>query len=184
VSQPSTAAQAAVVALVVGLLLGLALGPVIPFPFSGNASPGGQETPDPNPGYTVGKGTGCYDGPRENAGWVHVVANGETYAVTLNVTVVHDAGDVETDVFRRPTGEYELALTTTGSPNDRKGGGTACRAATSLDLATGLPYPEFVVTLDGRQVLTVEQDETVANLYPLPEPLNATESASSISTLT
>lgn len=161
-------------ALLVATLAGLPLGEAaLGFPDSS-----GSSTPDPSPGFSLSKASGCYDGPRENAGWVHVVASGRTYAVTLNATVVHDAGTVDADVVRRPTGEYEIALTTTAATERRKGySREGCLVATELGLGTGLPYPEFVVTLDGREILSVDQEETVANLYPLSEPVNATVDA-------
>lgn len=48
-----------------------------------------------------------------------------------------------------------------------------CRRRTDLSVGTALEYPEFVVTLNSREPLSVDQEETVANLYPLENPLNA-----------
>jgi hypothetical protein len=43
-----------------------------------------------SPGFTVAKGTGPCDGPESDSGWVHDVAVGESFAVTLEAVVVHD----------------------------------------------------------------------------------------------
>lgn len=118
----------------------------------------------------------CYDGPKENTGWVHVMANGERWSATLNATVVHPYGTaVEVNVSQRPTGGYEIALETVGMAREKPLPDADCQKATKLNVATALPEPDFVVTMNGRTVRSVDQDETIANLYPLPNPINATE---------
>jgi hypothetical protein len=101
------------------------------------------------------------------------MANGETYAVTLNARVVHPPGTaLATNVSFRPSGTYEVAIRTTPDERAEKAD-RDCRRRTDLSVGTPLEYPEFVVTLNGRELLSVNQEETDANLYPLENPLNA-----------
>lgn len=160
--------QALGISLLVGLLLGLLVAPAVGIGGGGSSSVG----PDPeDPSYTFSVGGGCYEGPREHSGWVHTVAFGRGYPTTLNATVVHAPDEtVRANVTRAPDGSYELALRTVPDDDARCDG----LGESEVGLGTTLARPEFVVTLDGRTVLAVNQAETTANLYPLPQPLNAT----------
>lgn len=96
--------------------------------------------------------------------------------MTLNATVANPAGtDIEANVPLRETGVHELALRAVPAEGTPNGDAVGCTALTDRGVATGLEYPRFVVTMDGREVLSVDQGETTANRYPLPTPLNATE---------
>ncbi|WP_254761687.1 hypothetical protein [Natrinema marinum] len=155
--------------LVVGLLIGGVVGGIV---MSSDAS--APDASDPPTSYTS-VGPSCYDGPRANDGWLHVVANGEAWTTTLNATVVHPRGtEVDVDVVRRSTDTYEIALRTTETDRG-KSLAEGCRAESRLTVATALSAPDFVVTVDGRTVRTVEQDETVPTLYPLPNPIEIDE---------
>ncbi|MFB6179676.1 MAG: hypothetical protein ABEI77_08135 [Halorientalis sp.] len=160
-------------ALLYGLVVGLVIGAV-----------GGATFAGPNqvhldnstlPTSVSSASSTCYDGPRKNAGWVHVVAGGRRWTTTLNATVVHPQGtDVRVNVSQRPTGTYEIALETVPHTSEKPLQNESCQAATTLNVATALPKPHFVVTMNGRVIREVDQDETTANLYPLPNPINAT----------
>jgi hypothetical protein len=140
----------------------------------GSIAPGSAGT-DATPAWSYGIGTGCYDGPRENVGWMHVVASGEYWSTTLNATVVHPPEkDVRVNLSQRPTGGYEIALRTVDRQDTKRGINETCLLASTLDVATGLPEPNVVVTMNDREIRAVSQDETTANLYPLPNPINAT----------
>ena len=160
-------------AFLAGVLAGAVLLSAVP----GHAGPT-HTGPDPDdpPFYTSVGGPGCYDGEtNSNAGWVHEVAAGDSYAVTLNATIVHDAGtEVRADVVPRAGDEYELALRTVSVTPEKA---LDCeRVRTTFEMGVSLPtsYESFVVTLDGRELLCAERDDTTADLYPLPNPVNAT----------
>ena len=169
----------------VAFVLGLALGG---FGFCGALAPD-ERGPDPeSPAYSVSSsGVNCLD-VRPHSGWVHEVASGRSFAVTLNATVVHERGrTVSTNVSRVSPGSYRIALRTVPGEADASSGEhrkksppAGCRVATGLRLGVGLPtdYREFEVTVNGRTLLTVENEDTVADLYQLPNPVNATVPAS------
>jgi hypothetical protein len=134
--------------------------------------------PDPeNPPFTTSSGgPSCFDDEvAPNAGWVHEVAVGDSYAVTLNATVVHDAGtEVQATVIPRSNNEYELALRTVSVTPERS---FDCdRVRTTFAMAASLPtsYQQLVVTMNGRELVRATRDDTTGDLYPLPNPLNAT----------
>ena len=155
--------------LAAGLLIGFVAGIVVS---GANSAPLDDST---LPTSVSSGGPSCYDGPRENVGWLHVIASGERWTTTLNATVVHPRGtDVTVNVSQRQPGDYEIALETVQS-NSLKFENESCRAATTVNVATDLPDPDFVVTMNGRPVREVDQEETTANLYPLPNPINATD---------
>ena len=167
-----------VLGFVVGAVGGIGLGGELGSTDSG---------PNPDaPPYSVSKSGGnCLD-VRPHSGWVHEVAVGDSFAVTLNATVVHARGQtVSANVSRLTTGVYRIDLRTVSeetrtSDNGRtKSPPADCRVATDLRLATSLPtdYRQFEVTLDGQTVLTVENEDTAPDLYQLPNPMNATDSA-------
>ena len=161
-------------ALLYGVVIGLIIGLV-----------GGMMIADTNdtgldnstlPTATSSGGPSCYDGPRDHVGWLHVIASGDRWTTTLNATVVHPPGtEVRANVSQRPTGNYEIALETIDSSSAQPLENESCQAATTINVATGLPDPDFVLTMNGRTVREVNQEETSANLYPLPNPINATE---------
>lgn len=154
--------------LLFGLLIGVVAGSIL------TAGSHTQAADDSSPPTSYSSsGSTCYDGPRDHAGWLHVVATGETWTTTLNATVVHPRGtEVDVDVFRRSTGTYEIAIRTSNTTQE-KPLPEDCQAATTVNVATALAEPSVSVTVDGRTVRTVDQDETGAILYPLPNPIEA-----------
>lgn len=140
------------------------------------------------PGASLSKSVGECDDFESDSGWVHDVAVGESFAVTLDATVVHDPSrSVTANVSRSATGPIRIDLRTTPADEARENGTeaetdaaaderTGC-AATDLSLATSLPtdYEEFEVSVNGRTLRTVENDGTTADLHRLPTPINATE---------
>lgn len=161
-------------AFIAGVLAGAVLLTAVPG-FTGGPVDMGPDPDDPPTSVSMG-GPSCYDGEvNPNSGWVHEVAVGTSYAVTLNATVVHDAGtEVETTVHRRGESEYEIALRTVERTPERAQG---CeRVRTTLGMGVSLPtsYERLVVTVDGRELVNARRTDTTADLYPLPNPVDAT----------
>lgn len=157
-----------------GMLAGAVLVIAVPGLVGGPVETG----PDPEepPFTTSSGGPSCFDGEiTPNAGWVHEVAVGDSYAVTLNATVVHDAGtDVRATVIPRSNDGYELALRTVSVTPDRS---VDCdRVRTTVGMSASLPtsYQRLIVTMNGRELVRATRDDTSGDLYPLPNPLNAT----------
>lgn len=153
-----------------GLIIGGAVGAVLaPGPLVSSA-------PDDQPSGTYSASSGCYDGGQENTGWLYVAANGKTWMVSFNSTIIHPPGtEIDLNVFQRPTGMSEIALTTNATATEQSRSNDDCRMATTVNVATGLSEPVFDISVNGRIVRSIDQDETAANLYFLPNPLNATE---------
>ena len=156
--------------IIVGLIVGGSAGAVLaPGPLT-------SPSPDSQPSGSYSASSGCYDGGQENNGWVYVAANGKTWAVSLNATVLHPRGtEIDLNVSQRPTDTYEIALTTNETATEQSRSNDDCRMATTVNIATGLSEPVFDISINGRIVRSIDQDETAANLYILPNPLNATE---------
>jgi hypothetical protein len=166
-------------------LAGVLAGAVLLTSFPGLAGLGGPSAPtdpgpDPdNPGYSTHAGRGCYEGEGDlnpNAGWVHEVASGSSYSVTLNATVLHDSGtEVRGSVDHRGNGEYELEIRTV---EDTEAVDRDCATLeTTFGMGVALPtnYESFVVTVNDERVRRVENTAaTTADLYPLPNPVNTT----------
>lgn len=159
-------------------LAGVLAGAVLMIAVPGLAGGPAETGPDPEnlPFTTSSAGPGCFDGGvNPNAGWVHEVAVGDSYAVTLNATIVHDAGtEISADVVPRSDNGYELSLKTV--PGTPEWAEPCERVRTKFALAASLPtsYQELVVTVNGRELLRATRDDTTGDLYPLPNPVNAT----------
>ncbi|MFC4549112.1 MULTISPECIES: hypothetical protein [Halorussus] len=176
---------ALVVAFLLGAAVGGALGPgsaaLSRSPTDSNPGP----NPDSPPLSLWSAGPDCASGnTTPNAGWVHDVAVGESFAVTLNATVVHDRNrTVEPDVSRTGPRAYRIDFRTVPVENrsaKEKRLLDRCRLAeTEIGLATSLPtnYSRFEVAVNGRTIRTVEYDGTTADLHRLPNPINATAAA-------
>lgn len=171
-------------AVAVAFALGLIVGAVGGVSFTGESSPS-DPGPDPeSPPYSLSTSSGCLN-VRPHAGWVHEVAAGDSFAVTLNATVVHERSrTVVANVSRLAPGSYRIDLRTVADDRDSPNGiqkspPDDCQVATDLTLGASLPtdYQEFEVTVDGRTILTVENEATTGELYQLPNPINATDSA-------
>jgi hypothetical protein len=95
-----------VVVFLFGFVLGALVGPGLgSLRDASLSSENGESDPDASPTSIPSGGSGRYDeaGLNENSGWVHVMANGETYAVTLDASVVHPPGTaLATNVSFRP----------------------------------------------------------------------------------
>ena len=157
-----------------GVLVGAILVTAMPG-LVGEPAESGLDPTNP-PLSTSSSGPSCFDGTvPSSAGWVHEAAVGDSYAVTLNATVLHDAGTaVHATVIPRSANEYELALHTAPSTSERS---FDCeRVQTAVVMSVSLPpsYPQVVVTLNDRAVLHVARDDTFPDLYSLPNPLNLT----------
>lgn len=163
-----------VIPVALALLAGVLVGAAVVGPLDDGPASTAPDPDNPPSSYSI-SGPSCYDGPQNNTGWTHVMANGETWAVTLNATVVHPPGTVvDVNVTRRPTDTYDVAITTGEPSRNRPLPDEDCQLASTVNVGASLAEPKFDVTLDGVLVRAVDQDETTANLYPLPRPLNAT----------
>ncbi|WP_276282039.1 hypothetical protein [Halorussus caseinilyticus] len=172
-------------AVLAAFAVGLVVGATAWAGFGGAVAPT-DSGPDPeSPPYSLSTAGGnCLD-VRAHAGWVHEVAVGDSFAVTLNATVVHERGQtVEAEVNRGVAGRYRIDLRTVADGRE-SANGTAkksplegCRVATDLRLAASLPtdYSDFEIAVNGRTLLTVENEDTAADLYQFPNPVNATNS--------
>lgn len=143
----------------------------------GDPGPGAPEGVD-SPGASLSKSVGACGDVDPDSGWVHDVAVGESFAVTLDATVVHDRGrPVTANVSRSASGTFRIDLRTQvhGSGASTDDAGSTC-TATHLTLGTNLPtdYEAFAVSVNGRTLLTVEYDGTTPDLHRLPNPINAT----------
>lgn len=171
----STARRLSVgLAFLAGILAGVVIATAVPG-FGGGPV---DTSPDPeNPPFTTSSGgPSCFDGEVSSAGgWVHEVAAGDAYAVTLNATVLHEPGtEVRGTVTPRSGDEYELALRTVSTTPERS---FECdRVRTTFAMGVSLPtsYQRLRVTMNGRELLRTTRDDTTADLYRLPNPLNAT----------
>jgi hypothetical protein len=160
------------------LLAGVIVGLVVGGPAGAVLAPGPLTSPSPDnqPSGTYSASSGCYDGGQENNGWLYVAANGKTWAVSLNATILHPRDtEIEFNISQQPTDTYEIALTTNETATEQSRSSDDCRMATTVNIATGLAEPVFDISVNGRIVRSIDQDETAANLYYLPNPLNATE---------
>jgi len=171
-------------AVVAAFALGLVAGAVGGLGFGSQLAPT-DAGPDPeSPPYSLSSsGPDCLD-VRPHAGWVHEVAVGDAFAVTLNATVVHDRDQrVSANVSRVTPGSYRIDLRTvpetprTSDAGKQKSPPEGCQVATDLQLGASLPtdYQEFEVTVNGRTLLTVENEDTTADLYQLPNPVNVSQ---------
>jgi len=171
-------ATARLLSVGMAFLAGVLAGAVLMIAVPGLAGGPAEMGPDPeNPPFTTSSGgPDCFDGEvNPNAGWVHEVAAGDSYAVTLNATIVHDTGtEIRADVVPRSDNRYELSLRTVSETPARS---VPCeRVRTKFALATSLPtsYRELSVTMNGRELVRATREDTTGDLYPLPNPVNVT----------
>jgi len=105
-----------------------------------------------------------------HSGWVHAVADGETYDVTFDLRVCHGREtEVTADLSGGPTNEYVLSFDTTGSTD----GETDCDYGTRIKGGGTLPtdFETLRVTANGRTLQTLDNEGTMPRLRPLPDPL-------------
>lgn len=105
-----------------------------------------------------------------HSGWVHVVADGETYDVTFDLRVCHGRQEEATvGLEQRVTNEYALEFETTGEAD----GESDCEYGTRITGGGTLPteFEMLRVTANGRTLQTLENEGTMPRLRPLPDPL-------------
>lgn len=162
--------------LIIGVSIGLIIGGMTVTAVPLGAPLQSEEEPTHQTSYSSA-GPSCYDETQTNSGWLHVMANGESWAITLETTILHPKDEVvEFEITERPTGTYEIAFVTVESDSTTKRSDKECRTATTFTVATSLERPDFDVTFDGRTIHSVNQDDTMPELYQLPHPLNASNS--------
>lgn len=166
-------------AVVLSLLLGMGIGAVA----FDQHEPARRSLDTESPGFSLGTASGECGDLTPNAGWVHDVAAGEQYVVTLNATIVHDGSQtVWANVSRVLPHAYRIDLRTVpderGDETRRKGPEDGECESTRVLLGTGLPtdHRRYEVSINGRTLLTVENDDTTPDLYPLPNPISANAS--------
>lgn len=106
------------------------------------------------------------------SGWVHTVAHGETYGVTFDARICHDAGDeVKVELSEQVSGEYTLSFTTGGGTH----GGSGCNFGTRVNGGGSIPtdFQSLNVDVNGETLETVQREGTMASLQPLPDPIDA-----------
>ena len=169
---------ARVLSIGMAFLAGVLVGGILltAFPLTGPADTG----PDPSnvPATTSMAGPSCVDGEvsvNPNGGWVHEVAAGTSYPVTLNATVVHDAG-TELDVEVQRVGDTDTYAIRIDPVDGEAPPGDCDRVRTRLEVGASLPtsYERLVVTAGGETLVDAEREDTTADLYPLPNPINVT----------
>jgi hypothetical protein len=167
-----------VLSIAMAFLAGILAGAVLLTAVPGLAGGPVEMAPDPDtpPTSVWMAGPSCDDGEvNPNAGWLHEVATGNAYTVTLNATVVHDAGtEVEASVNRRSGNEYELAIRTVERTPERAQDCEQVRTTLGMGVSLPTSYERVVLTVDGRELLRASRTDTTADLYPLPNPIDAT----------
>ena len=140
-----------------------------------------------SPPLSLSKSSGSCADPKPHSGWVHDVAVGRSFAVTLNATVTHGPNETVTaNVSSVAPGYFRIDLRTV--PSDRsdaekqKASDATAESecvGTQLRLGTNLPsdYAQYEVAVDGRTLKVVEYDGTVADLHQLPNPIDGRDSA-------
>lgn len=146
----------------------------------GNAFGGSDKTPDDTDPSDSANFLGSLSkgGPSEfsnsddvHSGWVHTVADGETYDVTFDVRICHDSREeVEVELYRRATGEYALSFTTDGGPH----GESDCNFGTQINGSGSIPtdFESLSIDANGGNLRTVDREGTFAALHPLPDPID------------
>lgn len=133
---------------------------------------------------SVSTGTGCVEDLDTNGGWVHEVVAGESADVTLNATVVHDNQQtVDVNVTEISPDVYRISIRTVPVDRDTKAA-VGCQPRTELEIGTALPtdYKELLVSVDDTVLLTAVRNDTTADLYQLPHPIDATRSLNTTDT--
>lgn len=173
-----TESTARVVSIGLAFLAGMLAGGVVVTAVPGLVGGPIDSGPDPrNPPFaTASGGPDCVDGrSTPDAGWVHRVTVDDADVVTLNATVVHDAGtEVRGDVIPQGDDGYELTLRTASVTPERS---FDCdRVRTTIAMIVSLPADRrpVVVTVDGRELVRVTREGGFGGLHPLPNPVNAT----------
>jgi hypothetical protein len=172
---PSTARLLSIgMAFLAGVLVGGVV--LTAFPLGGPAETG----PDPDnvPQTASFAGPSCVEDTVEvnpNGGWVHEVAAGTSYAVTLNATVVHDAG-TELNVRVARVGETDTYALTVDAVDGESPPDECETVRTRLEVGASLPtsYERLEIRAGGETLVDAERDDTTADLYPLPNPINVT----------
>ena len=94
------------------------------------------------------------------------------------MTIIHSPGtELAVNVSQRPTGAYEIAVQTEEATRTKAVAEKDCQPATTLTIAASLDRPNYVLTVDNRTIQSVNQEETIPNLYSLPNPINITQSS-------
>lgn len=106
------------------------------------------------------------------SGWVHTVANGETYAVTFDVRICHESqSEVAVELYKSATGEYTLSFATNGGPHSE----SDCNFGTHLNGSGSIPtdFESLNVDVNGETLRNAKREGTFARLHPLPDPIDA-----------
>lgn len=157
-------AVAVVVALAVVVAIGLVVSPAL----APNAASGDAANPSPPSGLVLSSsGAHCLD-TGSHDGWLYSVADGDHYNDAFNVTVRHAWGESATaNVTGGVAGDYTLAVETAGTKRRPAVTTRSCAVGTTLVGAGTLPtnYSSVELTVDGRVVATIENDQTTPTLH-------------------
>jgi hypothetical protein len=100
------------------------------------------------------------------SGWVHTVANGETYGVTFDVRICHnDKDEVKVELYKRTTGEYALSFTTNGGTH----GESDCSFGTRITGSGSIPtdFESLNIDVNGGTLETIEKKKVHSQPYIL-----------------
>lgn len=155
---------------VVGLLVGgvVSAGGVILLSDGPETTTDDSSIQTQNVSLSVGtSGPTCLDAPNET-GWVHLVADGESFDVTFDLAV---AG-ANPSVSLERTGPATYTLAVTASEWDTGGD---CRSVRRVTGGGSVPssFETLRVTVDGAQIAVFDDDTTMPRLQPVPTPLSA-----------
>jgi hypothetical protein len=113
-----------------------------------------------------------------HSGWVHIVSDGESADLTFDVRFCSELGSVEPELTRATANEFGLRFgVTSGLSSDTSSSGNAegsqCSSVTHLVGGGNVPsdWETLTVSVNEREVQTIERSGTVPELRPLPDPV-------------
>lgn len=114
------------------------------------------------------------------SGWVHTVADGETYDMTFDVRISHGQGEeVEADLTTVSNStEYVLGFAIEKQPEESSEqkqpiSESDCDPGTRLKGGGNIPddFEMLRVSVNDRTLTTIEREGTFGTLHPLPDPI-------------
>lgn len=105
-----------------------------------------------------------------HSGWVHTVADGETYDVTFDVRICHQ-DEVEVEFYKRESDKYTLSFSTDGGTPSK----SDCDFGTQITGSGSIPtdFGSLNVDVNGETLRRIKREGTLPSLHPLPDPIDA-----------
>lgn len=112
------------------------------------------------------------DSPDPSTGWIHIVADGDSYSITHDIRICHDeTGTVNAEVTGEDEndGTYSLDFHVEGNQN----GNTDCNSGTRIWGGASIPndFESIQLTINDEIVQTMKKEETVPTLHLVPDPI-------------